>query len=261
MTETKQDNQPDPRSNALVYGLGFLMLAVIVVVVLAGGVLNNDEGSGLSESDVRSIVSEVVGTEMAALIPTSTPIPPTPTLIPVGVAEEDDAFQGPEDAPVVIVEFSDFQCGYCGRWYQETLSQILEEYPTQVKFVYRDFPIFGEESLRAAMATECAEEQGRFWDFHNRLFDRLVENEETPLNDETFISYAAEFEMDVDAFSQCMATDRYYDEVLADYQMAQAYGLRGTPGFVINGRVQSIGAQPFEVFSALIEAELADIGG
>ena len=131
------------------------------------------------------------------------------------------------------------------------------QYPDEVKFVYRDFPIFGEESYRAGMATECAEEQGHFWDFHDRLFVRLIENEGTPLNDETFISYADELDMDTEAFTECMATDRYAEEVLADYQAAQDYGLRGTPGFVINGVVQAIGAQPFEVFQQIIEAELA----
>ena len=106
------------------------------------------------------------------------------------------------------------------------------------------------------MATECAEEQGHFWDFHDRLFYRLTQNEGTALNDETFISYAADLDMDTDAFAECMATDRYAEEVLADLQAAQNYGMRGTPGFVINGVVQAIGAQPFEVFSAIIEAEL-----
>jgi protein-disulfide isomerase len=261
-----------------------MVFLVACLVTTPFGAFSTGSDDSLSEDEVRQIVAEVVGTEIAAapisrdgpssaqvqamvedavatkihgLIPTNTPIPPTPTLIPVGVAEQDDAFQGPDDAAVVIVEFSDFQCGYCGRWYQTTLPEILKAYPDQVKFVYRDYPIFGDDSVRAAMAAECAEEQGHFWDFHNRLFDRLTQNEGTPLNDETFISYAADMEMDVDSFSECMATDRYAEEVLADYQAAQSYGLRGTPGFVINGVVQSIGAQPFEVFSALIEAELA----
>jgi protein-disulfide isomerase len=283
--------QANSRPNLLLYGVGLLIGMIFLVACLMttpfGDFGTSSDEDSLSEDEVRQIVAEVVGTEIAAapvgadglngaqvqamvdsavatevfkLVPTNTPIPPTPTLIPVGVAEDDDAFQGPEDAPVVIVEFSDFQCGYCGRWYQNTLPQILEAYPDQVKFVYRDFTIFGEESVRAAMAAECAREQGHFWDFHNRLFDRLTQNEGTPLNDETFISYAAEFDMDTEAFTQCMATDRYADEVLADYQAAQSYGLRGTPGFVINGRVQSIGAQPFEVFQQLIEAELAKAG-
>jgi protein-disulfide isomerase len=172
------------------------------------------------------------------------------------VAEEDDAFRGPADAPVVIVEFSDFQCGYCGRWYQQTLPEILETYPEQVKFVYRDFPIFGEESLNAAMASECAEEQGAFWDYHNRLFDRLTNSEPANLTQETFVRYATDLGLDADSFSECLTSQKYLDEVVADYQAAQEYGFGGTPGFIINGVVYAIGAQPFEVFQGIIEGEL-----
>ncbi len=273
-----------PRSRALLYGFGITIIAIFLVAFLLTLSSNNN---GLSEDDVRQIVAEAVGTQIAAapansasgggissdqlqqivddavgtqiatLIPTNTPIPPTPTIIPPGVAEDDDPFQGPADAPVVIIEFSDFQCGFCGRWYKETLPQILATYPTQVKFVYRDFTIFGEESLRAATAADCANEQGKFWDMHNRLFDRLENQEDSPLTDETFISYAGDLGMDTTAFSECLTSERYVNEVLADYSAAQQYGLQGTPGFVINGVVYTIGAQPFQVFDGIIKTELA----
>jgi protein-disulfide isomerase len=211
----------------------------------------------ISQGEMQQMIDNVVNTQVAALIPTNTPIPPTPTIIPVGVAEQDDAFRGPEDAPVVIVEFSDFQCGYCGRWYQQTLPLILEAYPTEVKFVYRDFPIFGDDSLRAAMATECAEDQGKFWEMHNRLFDRAVNQEQVSLSQETLVSYAGELGMDTRSFGECLSSDKYREEVLADYQAATDYKLRGTPGFVINGVVYAIGAQPFDVFDGIIRSELA----
>lgn len=214
-------------------------------------------GGSVSQGDMQQMIDNAVNTQVAALIPTSTPIPPTPTVIPRGVSEEDDAYRGPDDAPVVIVEFSDFQCGYCGRWYQETLPQILEAYPTEVKFVYRDFPIFGDDSLRAAMATECAEDQDKFWEMHNRLFDRAVNSEQTALSQETLVSYAGELGLDTRSFGECLSSEKYLNEVLADYQTAQSYQLRGTPGFVINGVVYAIGAQPFEVFDGIIRSELA----
>lgn len=231
----------------------------VVGTQIAGASLGSTSGGGASSDEIQALVDNAVGTQVAALVPTSTPIPPTPTVIPVGVAEEDDAFLGPDDAPVVIVEFSDFQCSFCGRWYQETLPQIIAEYPEQVKFVYRDFPIFGDESLQAAMATECAEEQGKFWDFHNRLFDRALNNEQTPLNQDTLVSYAGELDMDTRSFGECLTSERYFDEVVADFQAAQEYGLRGTPGFVINGVVYAIGAQPFAVFDSIIQEELAKL--
>ncbi len=219
-------------------------------------------GSGADGVDVQRLVNEAVGTQVAMLRPTNTPIPPTPTVIPPGVAEDDDAFKGPADAAVVIIEFSDFQCPYCGRWYEQTLPRILEAYPTEVKFVYRDFPIFGEDSLRAAQATECAEEQSpdKFWAMHDRLFARLISGDSTPLSQETLVSYAQELELDTRSFAECLSSQRYRDEVERDYQAAVSYGLRGTPGFVINGVVYPSGAQPFEVFDQIIQSELARVG-
>jgi protein-disulfide isomerase len=283
-----QDMLPprNPRSRALLYGLGITFVAIFLVAFLltlssnnsslskddvrqivaeqigtqiAAAPVNNASGAGISSDQLQQMVAEAVGTQIATLIPTSTPIPPTPTVIPRAIAEDDDPFQGPADAPVVIVEFSDFQCGFCGRWYKETLPQILAAYPTQVKFVYRDFTIFGEESVRAATAADCANEQGKFWEMHNRLFDRLENQENTPLNDDTFISYAGELGMDTTAFSQCLTSERYVNEVLADYSAAQQYGLQGTPGFVINGVVYTMGAQPFQVFDGIIQSELARV--
>lgn len=231
----------------------------IVGTQVASTVLNGGNDSGLSAAQMQQMIDSAVGTQVAALRPTATPIPPTPTVIPDTHYQDDDAFRGPADAPVVIVEFSDFQCGYCGRWYQNTLPRILEAYPTQVKFIYRDFPIFGEESVLAAMATECAEEQDpeAFWGMHNRLFDRLTAQEQSPLNAETLTTYAADLGLDTAAFATCLSDQRYLDEVANDFRAAQSYGLGGTPGFVINGVVYAIGAQSFEVFQGLIESELA----
>ncbi len=271
----------------LAIGGAFLVLVVAGVLILA--LVSPGSEDALREDDVRRIVAEVVGTEIAALPvgsgsdtsgtqvqqmvdeavgtqvallrPTNTPIPPTPTVIPRDVAEDDDAFLGPADAPVVIVEFSDFQCGYCGRWYDETLPLILDAYPDEVKFVYRDFPIFGEDSLRAALASECAKEQGKFWEMHNRLFERLNGREEAALSEETLVGYAQELGLETRSFSECLSSQRYFDEILLDYQVAQSYGLHGTPGFVINGVVYTMGAQPFTVFEQIIQSELARIAG
>jgi protein-disulfide isomerase len=217
-------------------------------------------GDTVSEEQMQAMVEEAVGTQVAALIPTNTPVPPTPTRIPNPVADDGDAFLGPADAPVVIVEFSDFQCGYCGKFYDETLPFILEKYPDEVKFVYRDFPIFGEDSLRGAMAAECAEDQGKFWEMHNRLFAIHDTPEQEVLDEETLIGFADELGLDTTEFSECLSSERYLEEVLTDGTAAQAYGLRGTPGFIINGVVYAMGAQPFDVFDAIIQDELSRIG-
>ena len=183
-------------------------------------------------------------------------ISPTPTRIPPQTIQDDDAFLGAEDGSVIIVEFSDFQCGYCARWYRDTLPQILNAYPDDVKFIYRDFTIFGEDSVRAAMSTECAEEQGMFWDMHNVLFDNLLSDEPFDLSAESLVDAAEGLGMDRVAFETCLIEERYIGEVIGDYQDAVAYGFGGTPGFVINGVVHAIGAQSFEFFDSLIRAEL-----
>jgi protein-disulfide isomerase len=272
-----------------------VVIAIVVFTVfvltwlfttLLGG-LGSNGGDSVSQDDVRRIVEEVVGTQIAALpagsgnassqqvqqlidsavgtavatlIPTATPIPPTPTVIPRGVAEGNAPFRGAADAPVVIIEFADFQCTYCGRWYEQTLPTILETYPDQVKFVYRHFPIFGDDSVRAAMAADCANDQGKFWEMHDRLFTRLENQEQAPLSEDTLVSYAQELGLDTSSFSQCLSSQKYLDSVISDYQTAQSYGLQGTPGFVIDGVVYKMGAQPFTVFDGIIKSELAKAG-
>ncbi len=189
-----------------------------------------------------------------------TPIPPTPTGMPRGMAEGNAPFRGDADAPVVIVEFADFQCPYCGRWYAQTLPRILATYPDQVKFVYRHFTIFGDDSVRAAMAADCANDQGKFWEMHDRLFTRLENNEQASLSEDALISYAQELGLDTRSFGECLSSQKYFNDVVSDFQTAQSYGLQGTPGFVINGVVYNIGAQPFEVFDSIIKSELARVG-
>jgi protein-disulfide isomerase len=210
---------------------------------------------------LQQMIDDTVNTRVALLIQTTTPIPPTPTVIPRGVVEGDAPFLGPKDAPVVIVEFADFQCQYCGRWYQETLPQILHKYPQQVKFVYRNFTIFGEDSVRAAEAAECANDQGKFWEMHNRLFDHTVNHEQTALSQDTLVGYAKDLGLDTRSFGECLTSRKYLSKVEADYQAAVSYGLPGTPGFVINGVVYAIGAQPFSVFDEIIQNELAKNAG
>lgn len=211
--------------------------------------------SSANPNDLETLIDQAVSTQVAALQPTTTPIPPTPTRVPNADAADDDAFHGPDDAPVVIVEFSDFQCPYCGRFYQETLPQILDKYPDEVKFVYRDFVIFGEDSARAAMATECAEEQDKFWEMHDAIFDSREASDAPPLSQETLVGYAEALDMDPTAFDECLTSERYLEEVTNDYQAAVGYGFGGTPGFLINGKTVS-GAQPFQVFDQVIQQEL-----
>ncbi len=180
---------------------------------------------------------------------------PKPTPVAVtryDVPEDDDPSIGPADAEIVIIEFSDFQCPYCKKWHDEVFEQLLDEYPKQIRFVYRDFPLGGHpEAIPAAVAANCANEQGKYWEYHTALFSYEYE-----LGGEAYIQYASETGLDVGDFTQCIDENRYYDEVIKDFEFAANLGVRATPTFFVNG-IPIEGALPFESFKQLIDMELA----
>lgn len=166
---------------------------------------------------------------------------------------DDDAVKGDEDAPVTIIEWSDFECPFCGRFYTETLGQIEEQYikTGKVKLVYRDFPLsFHPNAQKAAEAAECAGEQGKFWEMHDLLFEKGVSGGVA-----AFKGYAKQLDLDTAKFDSCLDSGAMASEVQKDMSEGAAAGITGTPGFLINGKLVS-GAQPFSVFQQIIEAEL-----
>lgn len=164
---------------------------------------------------------------------------------------DDDPSLGPEDAPIVVVEFSDYQCPYCQLWHQAVFPQLMATYEGKIRFIYRDFPLSGHpEAIPAATAANCAGEQGAYWRFHDALFSMSY-----GLSNEAYHRYAADLGLDTGTFAQCLQEGNARKEVLADYQSALGLGVQSTPTFFING-ISIIGAQPFEVFQQVIEAEL-----
>ena len=127
----------------------------------------------------------------------------------------------------------------------------------QVRFVYKHFAILGPESNRSAEASECAAEQQRFWTYHDLLFEKQAANE-VNLTDEFLIDLARDIELDVSAFETCLTSNRYADQIRQESAVVESMGMRGTPGFLINGNFIS-GAQPFEVFQRVIEDQLAGL--
>jgi protein-disulfide isomerase len=176
----------------------------------------------------------------------------TPAAQRVSVSTDGDPSIGPADAPVTIVEFSDYQCPYCQAWYQQTFDQLMANYPDQIRFVYRDLPLPGHpESLPAAEAANCAGEQGAYWKFHNALFSGQYQ-----LGRGAYEKYAADLGLDTASFTACLDDHHTQAEVKADAAEAARLGLNGTPSFVINGLI-FIGAHPFADFKTIIDAELA----
>jgi protein-disulfide isomerase len=177
---------------------------------------------------------------------------------PVDVSVDDDAAKGEEDAPVTIVEFTDYQCPFCKRFADEALPQIMKDYVDtgKVRLVVRDFPLTNHpNAATAANAAECLREQGgdeMYFGYHDALFEN-----QTDLSTEKLKEYAAGFDIDQAQFASCVDENKYQDEVAADFKAGTEYGVRGTPAFFINGNLFA-GAQPYENFKAAIEAALTE---
>lgn len=174
-----------------------------------------------------------------------------PTLTRVAVRVDEAFTQGPTDAPVTIVEFSDFHCPF-SRKAVSTMRQVMEKYTNQVKWVYRDFPIptLHPQAPKAAEAARCAGEQGRFWEYHDLLFDS---KSQTATAD--FKRLPEALKLESKTFAECLDTGRYQAAVQSDIQEGTRLGVSGTPTFYINGRVL-VGAQPLAAFEKIIESEL-----
>ena len=160
---------------------------------------------------------------------------------------------GPATAPVTLVEFSDFQCPYC-RAAAPTLKQVANKYGDKVHIVYRQYPIASLHpfALKAAEASLCANEQGKFWPLHDRMFD-----DQTKLGVSDLKQQARELGMDGKKFDACLDAGKYVEQVQNDMKEGQRSGVTGTPAIFLNGRVVEGGSVPFSVLQALIDKELA----
>lgn len=181
---------------------------------------------------------------------------------------DDDPIKGDKNAKVVIIEWSDFQCPYCKRFFTDTESQIMKEYVDtgKVRFVYRDYPLsFHQNAQVSAEASECADEQGKYWEFHDVLFTK-GSGDGTGLDAASLKQYAADLKLDTSKFNTCLDSKKFASEVQKDMSEGSTAGITGTPGFVV-GIIQSdgktvvgekvSGAQPFANFKAVIDAQLA----
>ena len=241
------------------------LLALALTACSGGQTLEQEQIEAIAREAARTAVAEALATQRAAApsAPSQGARPAgPPTAAPnqgpqrVEVSADDDPAWGPEDAPVTIIEFSDFECPFCARFRKQTYDRIKEAYGDKIRFVYRDFPLvqLHPQAVPAAIAAQCAHEQGKFWEYHDLLFLG-----DKPLSRDTYVAYADQLGLDVDEFSRCIDEERYMGEVQKDFEDGVAAGVRGTPTFFING-VPLVGAQPFENFQAVIEQELQKAG-
>jgi len=159
--------------------------------------------------------------------------------------------RGDAKAPVTIVEFSDFHCTYC-RAVQPALLQLLAKYPGRVRLVYKHYPLdsLHPQARRASEASWCANEQGKFWQFHDRVYAAGSDASEAALG-----KFASEASLDKAAFDTCLASGKATRAIQKDVQEGSGHGINGTPGFFVNGRFLS-GNQPLAAFERIIDDEL-----
>jgi protein-disulfide isomerase len=159
---------------------------------------------------------------------------------------------GPKNAKITIVEFSDYECPFCKQWHSQVWPQIQKKYGSQVRLVYRDFPLFGlhNNAEPAAEAAHCADDQGKYWEYHDQIFSGNY-----PLSRKGFDSMASSIGLDATKFAACLDNGTYKNIVQSNYDFASNLGVQSTPTFFVNGMAM-VGAQPFEVFDKVIQMEI-----
>lgn len=216
----------------------FLAMSIVVAAILIAGAVVYSAGRG----EIRNQRASLTAGE------------PKASINPADLLD-DDVILGDPNAPVTLVEFGDYQCPFCGRFYTQVEPRLRQEYikTGKVKMVYRDFPISSIHPVAqtVAEASECARDQGKYWIYHDALFERQSELETLDLT-----ALAGQLGLDTQQFRQCHQSGKYAAEVEKDYQDGLAAGVNGTPATFINGKLIS-GAQPYSVFKAAIDKALA----
>lgn len=222
-----------------------VVAALLVGVVLAGG---EDDGATAQETTTSGGQAE----------------DPRELEEQVGLARRDaEAVTaiGDEDADLVLIEYSDYRCPFCGKFARDTMPVLLEEYVEtgRIRFEWRDFPVFGEESMKGAMAARAAGEQGLYWEYHDAMYADAPERGHLEITDEKIRAWAKEVGVpDMEQFTKDLDDPELRKKVDADTAEAREIGATGTPTFVLGGQIM-VGAQPLEAFRDLIDEQLAAI--
>lgn len=228
-------------------------LAIGATLALVSGCVSRADIDEIKATQKQIIEKLDKAPAMAArpMPPQQQPQGPDPQKVyafPVG----ESATKGPADALVTIIEVSEFQCPYCAR-VLPTLNEVVAKYGKDVRIVFKHNALpFHKRAKPAALAAECAKDQGKFWEMHDKLFEN-----QRALEDADLESYARGLAgLKFDAWKACYTANKHADAIDADQRLANQLGARGTPAFFINGRFLS-GAQPFPAFQRIIDEELA----
>ena len=227
-----------------------LLIAFLVIGYLIGKVESLQGGGFLFGAAPTPTVAAPAGQAPQA------PTAPDPEQVKKDLKMGHFPVKGNENAKVTIVEFSDFECPFCGKFYQDAYPQIVKEYidTGKAKLYYRHYPLsFHPRAVPLALASECANDQNAFWKMHDKIFDNTATVSTS--TDETIKQWATELGLDMNTFNNCFDNKTHQSKVDGDFADGGAVGVSGTPTFYINGK-QLVGAQPFAAFKAIIDEEL-----
>ena len=241
-----------------------LIISIVSIIGIAaffaGSYTTNLNSDQISQEEFKNEIAKLELRILENQLPTKQPS------IPLKISTDNDPIIGNPDAPITIIEFSDFQCPFCARFHVETLPSIMNEYidKGQVKLVFRDFPIqsIHPNALPASVASECANEQGKFKEMHDKLFENQKEWSNQSLDNLmiTFTQYALDIGLEDEKFDTCLKNGKYVEEIQKDLDDGRNYGITGTPGFFVGndqiGFIELKGAQPFENFKKVIDTQL-----
>ena len=249
----------------------FVVFSVIIILISSTSSISYGASSDIEQlhHEIESLKQEILSlkkeiNQIKQQLKSRNVRPPQAPQI-VSVSIDDDPVMGEDDAPVTIIEFSDYQCPFCGRFYRNTLPLIKDNYikSGKVKFVYRDFPLpFHSYAEIAAEAANCAGEQNKYWAMHDKLFEN-----QRALSKENIKSFARSLTLDMEAFNSCFDNNKYSSEIKRDMEDGRNAGVRGTPSFFI-GKTEKgkkiikgyriVGARPYASFKQIIDKVLTE---
>lgn len=184
-----------------------------------------------------------------------------PTIAPgqrVNVDAGNLPVMGDKNAKVTVVEFADYQCPYCEKWFTDSEQNLINDYVKtgKVKFAFRDYAFLGQESNWAAEAARCANDQGKFWDYHDYLYKHQGSENSGTFTKDNLKKFAADLGLDTTQFNACLDADKYAKAAADDLAAGQKAGVSGTPTIYVNG-LQLVGAQPYDTLKQTIDQELS----
>ena len=231
-------------------GIGAGISAVVLIGIFYA--LSGNAGTPFSVDDIKQ-------SEHEKSAPTENENPQT---ISLSVLRDNASpILGDVNAPITMVEFGDYQCFFCNKFFHETEDKILENYikTGKVKLIFKDFTIIGQDSVTAAHAAHCAGEQDMFWEYHDTLYNHWTGENNGWASAENQLKFAKDLGLDMQKFADCTSSGKYMKMIQTSANDAKTVGFTGTPGFIVIGANNKIvkipGAQPYDVFVKVLDSK------